>query len=273
MRVLIVGLGLIGGSLALALRQHPARFEILGVDSASVLSALPPGLCDQHWSIPAFTPQLAHDAELVVLALPIAAIVAQLPALLDVAAVVTDVGSTKRAIAESVARHPRRERYVPGHPMAGATRGGFESARADLFRGRPWVYCPEGAAEPALVAVRRLIAAVHALPMPLDVARHDHAVAVTSHVPQLLASALARLARERGAEAVAGPAFERMTEGAGGPEGLWRDVFATNADAVAPALRALGVQLGALADGLEAEPPDLEPLLALLSAARSPKGG
>ena len=106
----------------------------------------------------------------------------------------------------------------------------------------------------------------------LSADEHDRAVARTSHVPQLLASALSVLGASSRAAGAAGPAFERATLVAGGAEGMWRDIFATNADEVATALAELGAQLEALHAGFAQNPPDLGPALALLAEARQKRG-
>jgi prephenate dehydrogenase len=100
---------------------------------------------------------------------------------------------------------------------------------------------------------------------------HDRAVAVTSHLPQLLASALFTLADDSARTAM-GPAFERATRAAGGPESMWSDIFETNADEVARAADALGRELGQVAAGLRRSPPDIQAALALLARARSQRG-
>ncbi len=268
MRVVIVGLGLIGGSLALAGRERRTISHLVGVDRPDASARLPSGLCDALVPSVGEAREAAERADLVVLALPVAGIVGALPSLLDVAATMTDVGSTKRRIVAAAQDHPRRACFVPGHPMAGAVRGGFGKARPDLFEGRPWVLCPEGSSPEAHAVVEAFVSGVGGCPLSLTAAAHDRAVAVTSHLPQLLASALRRLAARRGVDAVFGPAFERMTEGAGGPEGVWRDIFASNADEIAPLLRELAVSLSELADELAAEPAELDAALALLAAAR-----
>jgi prephenate dehydrogenase len=145
---------------------------------------------------------------------------------------------------------------------AGAARA---AARADLFEGRPWVLCPEAVEPGALAAVERLVALVGARPVHMSAAEHDRAVALTSHAPRLVSSALTLLVERAGAFEAAGPAFERLMRGAGGEPEMWRDVLQSNADEVARALRALLTELQACADQLERA--ELEHSLGTLAAA------
>ena len=254
-RVAIVGVGLIGSSLALALRERRAATELWGMDLAGVEGAA--GAFDRRVD----RAELAR-ADVVVLSTPVSVIVRELPHALS-APVVTDTGSTKRVIAAEGAAH-----FVPGHPMAGDPQGGAERARADLFEGRRWILCPEGRDPAAVAQVEALVRAVGAEVVQLGAEEHDRAVAVTSHLPQLLASLLKGMSLQRGTDAAAGPAFEGATRVAGGPEAMWRDVFVTNADAIAAAGRDLASQLDGALAALEKSPPDVEPALALLARVR-----
>jgi prephenate dehydrogenase len=207
-------------------------------------------------------------ADLVVVATPVGAIEAIIGEVLDVAPVATDCGSTKRAIVASAARSSRRSRFVPGHPMAGLPQGGIEHARADLFEGRRWLLCPEQSDADAVELVHSFVSGMGANPLRLTAEEHDRAVALTSHVPQLLASSLAVLAENRQADFAAGPAFQSATRVAGGGESMWRDILATNADEVSGALEALTSELDGVVRALRRQPPDLGPALRLLERAR-----
>jgi prephenate dehydrogenase len=153
--------------------------------------------------------------------------------------------------------------------MAGSQDGGAEHASAGLFRQRPWILCPEGSAPDALERVEAFVRGLGAVPRRLSAAAHDRAVALTSHVPQLLASALACRAAERAVEAAAGPGFESATRVAGGGEAMWRDILATNADEVEAALAEVVNELAKARAGLRRVPPDLAGALALLERARA----
>lgn len=208
-------------------------------------------------------------AELTVVATPVGAIEAMIGELLEASRVVTDCGSTKRAILAAARRSPRRSRFVAGHPMAGLPQGGILRARPDLFVERQWLLCAEDADSDAVELVESLVRGVGAEPIRLSAEEHDRAVALTSHVPQILASALAVLADSRRAEIAVGPAFESATRVAGGGESMWRDILATNADEISATLETLGAELEGVARGLRQKPPDLAPALRLLERARS----
>jgi prephenate dehydrogenase len=270
-RLAVLGFGLIGGSVALAARARGVASHVVAVDRAEV-AALPAARAAADELIDAADEprvrQLVAAAELVVVATPVGAIEAMIGEVLEVAQVATDCGSTKRAILASAGRSPRRGRFVPGHPMAGLPQGGIERARADLFEGRPWLLCPEQSDAEAVRIVEELVLGVGARPLRLTADEHDRAVALTSHLPQLLASALAVLAESRHADVAAGPAFQSATRVAGGGEAMWHDILATNADEVSLALEALGAELDTVARALRHRPPDLAPALNLLERAR-----
>jgi prephenate dehydrogenase len=267
----IVGLGLIGGSLALALKAQNPQLRVVACDFPDVLRSDGVRALGAE-AVPIADEQRRREVwgqvELVVLATPVGAIVQLLPEILPLATVVTDCGSTKRAILSCVEHSPHRDRFVPGHPMAGQPDGGLHNARADLFRDRSWILCREHSAPDALARVEGVVTAAGARTVHMSAAEHDRAVALTSHVPQLLASALATLAAQTGAEPAAGPAFASATRVAGGSEAMWADIFRTNADAVALALRELVRELENSARGLGESPADTRPALELLSQAR-----
>jgi prephenate dehydrogenase len=268
-RIAIVGLGLIGGSIALGIKQAMAGARIVAVDTATVVGCPEArALGIELHEIGDLTRALA-GAELAVLAAPVAAIGALVVEALEHAEVVTDCGSTKRVIAAASAASPRRGRFVPGHPMAGGPSAGVAQARAELFRGRRWLLCPERSDADALARVEHLVRALGAEPAHLTASEHDHAVALTSHVPQLLASALRARAAARNVGAAAGPAFEGATRAASDNDPMWRDVFATNADAIASALAELGADLDLVRAALQRDPPDIAPALALLARGRA----
>jgi prephenate dehydrogenase len=267
--VAVVGLGLIGGSLALALRAGVHGLRVTGIDVGEVLASdLARAATDELVDV-ADGDRVAKTialAQFVVLATPVRVVVDSLPHVLDRARVVTDCGSTKRAIVAAAASCKRRGRFVPGHPMAGRAGGGMERASAELFRDRAWILCPDGVDADALADVERLVTATGARIVHMAADEHDRAVALTSHVPQLLASALVVMAERGEAEPAAGPAFENATRVAGGPEAMWRDIFHTNADEIAAALRELGGDLVRLSEALAAG--RTNDALELLRAAR-----
>lgn len=267
----IVGVGLIGGSLALALRRKYAAATLVGIDCQAALGRLPSGLVDRCHDAddPTSFAEGLRGVQVAFLCAPVRVISAQIALALDLAEVVTDCGSTKRAILSQVAHHPRRQFFVPGHPMAGAPQGGIERARVDLFQGRRWLLCPERSQPDAVLRVETLVRDIGAEPVAMSAEDHDRAVALTSHLPQLLASALVVLAEERKDLPAAGPGFQSSTRVAGGPESMWFDIFATNGDEIASALAALRSALDGVEQALGREPPDLGPALKLLAAARA----
>ena len=253
-QVSIVGLGLIGGSMARALRQVLPRVRLVGVDRDVALeSARGLGLADHYVS--ELDAQGVAEAfavsDLVFLATPVSGIRRWLGVALPHGALVTDCGSTKRDIVLEARASASAGRFVPGHPMAGA--GAARAApTAELFKGRPWVLCPEGVEPEALASVEQLIRQIGAEPVRMSAGEHDRAVALTSHAPRVIASALTALVDREGAYEAAGPAFERLTHGAGGSAEMWRDVLGSNADEVARALRLILRELEACAEELEA---------------------
>ncbi len=180
---------------------------------------------------------------------------------------VTDCGLTKRVIVEASQLSPNLAWFVPGHPMAGRERGGLVSSSADLFRGRRWVVCPQMAREEARRATRSLVTELGAIWTEMTPNEHDAAVALTSHVPQILASWLAAAASEH-TWAAAGPAFSDMTRISGGAEAIWKDIFSTNAAAIAEIVGAAAMDLAAIASQLRSSQPKLELVLELLAKAR-----
>lgn len=254
-RVAVVGLGLIGGSIALAARQRWPSALVIGVDRNAVLEE---AIRRHAVDVAAEDLMIVSEADLVILAAPVRdnlALLEDLPRRVQRAAVITDVGSTKRAIVEAARTLPPRLVFVGGHPLAGAARAGLEFARPDLFEKRPWLFTPEG--DQAGDHVARLTAFVEALgarprvlPSP---AAHDRLVAYLSHLPQLTASALMRVVGEGAGDealALAGRGLVDTTRLASSPAGIWQDICATNADEIRPALDALIALLTEVRDGL-----------------------
>jgi prephenate dehydrogenase len=236
--VAVVGLGLVGGSLARALSR--AGYRVIGVDRAGVARrakaarAVAAAFSDLGGA--------AAAADVIVLAAPPAANrmllrrLTRFPRL-----VVTDVGSVKGPIVRE-ARRLGQGRFVGGHPIAGSERAGFAASRADLFRGHSWALVPGGDPR-AFAIVRALVRATGARPVTMSAAEHDRALAYLSHVPQLASWALLAAARADAVAArrlrLAGPGFRDMTRLARSPRPLWREILAENRPEVARALRRL----------------------------------
>lgn len=240
--VSIVGVGLIGGSFALALRKAGFRGRILGVSSQRTLEvALSLGVIDNGMPLAEAVP----ESDLVFLSQPIARII-QTIGLLDghvrPGSLVTDAGSTKAAIAHA-ASSLRRCQFMGGHPMAGKETRGVEEAEADLFVGRTWVLTPSMPAELETAAAQEFlwwICRIGASPVTLDPQEHDRIVACTSHLPQLASTALAATLAGSitGPDVlrIAGPGLADTTRLALSPYEIWRDVLETNRQPIEEAL-------------------------------------
>lgn len=236
-KIAIVGVGLVGGSIARAAARTWPSLEIVPIDEGDEMAR-------------------AAGADLVVLAAPILANIAllsQLPAHITSNTLVTDTGSTKRAMITAAQRVPALS-FIGGHPMAGSARGGLAQARADLFDGRPWILTPPASHAPdALARLERFVAGLGAVPHIMSPELHDRFVGAVSHLPQLTASALmhvvGRLAGDAGLE-LAGAGLHDTTRLATSPPGIWRDVAATNQDNLREAVDALIATLTELRDSL-----------------------
>ena len=239
-KIAIVGLGLIGGSIALAARDIWPKGLVIAVDSKDVLEQ---AMVRHAIDIAADDLVVASEADLVILAAPVRQNIALLESLDDHvsgAAVVTDVSSTKRDIIAAAMRLPSRFTFVGGHPLGGAARGGFEHARPDLFKGRPWIFTPHGdGSGAALDKLIQFASALGAKPTMMEAAAHDRLLAFISHLPQLAASALMDVVGGAAASdglALAGRGLVDTTRLASSPANVWRDICATNADAIGDAL-------------------------------------
>jgi prephenate dehydrogenase len=229
--VTIAGVGLIGGSFALALRKAGFEGRIIGVSSPrTIAAALERGVIQEALPLEAAAPQ----SDVVFLSQPIEQILETLGVVdgyVRPGTLITDAGSTKRAVVERAASSIHRGRFVGGHPMAGKEARGVEAADADLFRGRPWVLTSP---DPELESWIRKIGARL---VTLDAAEHDRLVGLVSHLPQLLSTSLASaFADEPAARRIAGPAAIDLTRLALSPYDIWRDIFATNAAEIDAAL-------------------------------------
>jgi prephenate dehydrogenase len=247
--VRVVGTGLLGTSVALALRD-------CGVPV--VLSDTSPTALALARDLGAGEPDAGDRVcAMVVVAAPPDVTAQVVAAELDShpEATVTDVASVKSTIRHRLEKeHAPLQRYVGGHPMAGLERSGPVAARADLFIGRPWVVCPTPASDPErVVRVRRLAQALGAAPVTMDAVEHDAAVALTSHVPQLLASLVAGRLRQapEASVALAGQGLRDVTRIAAGDPMLWAQILAANAGPVLDVLLPLRADLESLTGALE----------------------
>ena len=261
----VVGCGLIGGSIGHALRA--AGWHVTGHDAD-------PGRARQALVLGALDALgLDATAEITFLCTPVQSlpIVASevLAATAAASGVVTDVGSVKRSVVESVAA----PRFVGGHPMAGSEQDGIEGAHAAMFEGSTWVLTPTGSTDPdAFALVRSVVASLGADVVAVPPERHDELVALVSHVPHLTAAALMGLASDAATEhatllRLAAGGFRDMTRIAAGHPGIWLDICAENRAAIVATLEQLGGALATLRDVVADG--DRPALLAALEQARS----
>jgi prephenate dehydrogenase len=256
----IVGLGLMGGSLALALRAGNACKEILAVerDTDVCARALARSAVEQASADLA----LVAQADIVVLAAPVRTILAQLPQvgrLMRAGAVVIDLGSTKREITRAMEMLPPSVQPIGGHPMCGKEVAGFGAADAKLFHGAPFVLTPlERTAPSTLLCAEAIVDAVGARPLVLDPSRHDQIVATTSHLPFALAALLVTTADDLARHdelvfALAASGFRDTSRLAASDTQMMSDVLLTNSRNVSSVLRDYGRHLSRLADVVERE--------------------
>ena len=238
--VAIFGVGLIGGSFALALRKAGFSGTILGVSSEQTLQrALALKIIDRASSVE----DAAAGADLIYLAQPIRRILTQLPELnrwVKPDALVTDAGSTKSTVVSRAADVLARCQFLGGHPMAGKEQRGTEAADPDLFLGRKYVVTPRSDSDTSNPIVREFlnwIRKIGAVLLVLGAEEHDRIVAYTSHLPQLASTALAALLEANTQVLpVSGPALIDMTRLALSPFDVWGDILDTNQAAIRSAL-------------------------------------
>jgi prephenate dehydrogenase len=271
----IVGLGLIGGSIALKARELWPTSLVIAVDTKGVLET---AMRLHAIDVAADDLIVLAEADLIVLAAPVKQNIALLGGLdehVRQPAVVTDTGSTKRDVVAAAAALPPRFTFVGGHPLAGAAHGGLDHARPDLFAGRPWLLTPELAPQDgaralsaasrapdarvpatlgdapearrqqtrdALDKLTEFIRALGAEPRILRADAHDRLLAYLSHLPQLAASALMQVVGDAVGQdglALAGRGLADTTRLASSPPDIWRDIAATNTDEIGQALDVL----------------------------------
>jgi prephenate dehydrogenase len=262
-QVTIIGTGLIGGSLGLALKKRRLVRRIIGCDRAPVLErAQDCGAIDSGTANPA---DASRGSDLVVLATPVISIldlISRLGPALPPKTLMTDVGSTKAEIVQCAAKSFGRnagQRFLAGHPMAGKENSGVESADADLFEGAAWFITPlpgqnvySGLCEEFIRCVEKIGAKIAVL----EPSEHDRVCAWISHLPQMVSTALAAtLVDEFGAEApmldIGGRALREMTRISGSPYSMWRDIAITNKKNLADALHKLEQRLAHIRENLD----------------------
>jgi prephenate dehydrogenase len=261
-QVTIIGTGLIGGSLGLALKKRHLAGRIIGCDRAPVLErAIESGAIESGSTHPA---DAARGSDLVVLAtpvIPILDLIDRLGPSLPPKTLVTDVGSTKAEVVERAARSFGRnagQRFLAGHPMAGREHAGIEFADADLFEGAAWLFTPlprqnvHAGLSGEFIHCAEKIGAKIAVVDPVD---HDRFCAWISHLPQMISTALAAsLVDEFGPDApvldIGGRALREMTRISSSPYSMWRDIAITNRQNLSDALHKLEQRLAHIRENL-----------------------
>lgn len=249
MRIAVIGTGLIGASIGLAAKERLGA-TVAGVD-LDPGPALAAGAIDEAVTMA----EALEGAEAAFVAVPVQALPETAAAVLAASGpqcVVTDVGSVKAPVVAAV----RDERFVGGHPLAGAEQGGAGAARADMFEGAQWYLTPTHTTSGIqLERLHRLLTDLGARPSVIDAEAHDRAMATVSHLPHVLANVLVGLAAD-GLPAM-GPSFRDATRVAGANPALWAGIYATNADALGEAIDAVVAALrdvrGQLADATALE--------------------
>ncbi len=254
-RVVIAGVGLIGGSVALGLKQRFLAKEVIGYDSnpINLNTALGLGVVDSARLEPG---DWLKETDVLVLAVPVgglATLAAQLMPFVGPRTIVTDVGSVKAGLSDSLALLPAnaRRRFVPGHPMAGSEKGGVEHASAALLENAIWVLTPTPDTDSdAIESITQMVAGLGAKPIQLDPRSHDRLVAMVSHLPYLSALALTRsLARHEdrdGLAILAAGGFRDLTRVASGDPRMSRDMVVENKQALREALSRYRAELESL---------------------------
>lgn len=285
-RVAIVGTGLIGASVGLALKANGFAGEVVGWDANAAELQAARGLGAIDRTLAGREAVLETDADVVVLATPVLPILDWMERLAPVLRedqLVTDVGSTKREISALAAKlfgQAGRARFLPGHPMAGKESGGAALAEADLFRNAVWLFTPMVAEESAMEGSwRAAVAGFGARVREMDAARHDEVCAWVSHLPQMVATAMSAMLEDEFAadaegmaavQAIGGRALREMTRLGASPYSMWRDVAMTNTEAIAATLSALEQRLAHVRENLRT--PELRDEFASANKFRAKRG-
>lgn len=236
-KIAIVGLGLMGGSLALALKGKCAALYGIDSDHATLELALAKGVVDQAERDPA---RLLPQADLVVLATPVSVIVdfiQELPALVPQPCIVLDLGSTKRHIVQALSLLPERFDTIGGHPICGKEKLGLENADADLYEDAPFVVTAlERTSRRAKTAIEQIISVIGARRIDMTAGNHDRILASTSHLPFLLSSALA-LSTPQEFAPFTGTGFKSTSRLAGTPAHMTMGILQSNRENILNAIQ------------------------------------
>jgi len=260
MKITIIGCGLIGGSMALALKRRRPEHTVACLDLPERIPAiLEAGVADQVGTLEELSTHIP-ESSIVMLATPVQSVlttIALLRPFLREHTIVTDVGSTKKRImAEAQKLLPAGVHFIGGHPMAGSEQSGVEAADPLLFSDRVYVLCPyPDTPSEALLSLLDLVESLLALPITIDPEEHDRIMAMASHLPQLISVALMNAALAGDAEhamleKLAGRGFLDMTRLAASDYGMWEGILETNKEAVEQAVEQFGRSLSFLSGGI-----------------------
>ncbi len=269
----IVGLGLVGGSIGLRLKEVGVAKRVIGfdVDTSVLESAEDKGCVDQSYD----TLNHLADADILIIAVPPNQVV---PCLVEadifckVNCIVTDTSSVKGQVVQWTSTYPLRfgPRFVGGHPMVGSESGGVSSASADLFAERTWVLTPtERTDGSALDAIKSLVLSLGAKPVILTPEEHDRHAAILDHIPHALAGVLIQMGANLVHPEIAGPAWDDLTRVAGQNPELWANVFSTNREQIVSALEDLEYLLKELRKAVDSD--QQQALLDFFEASRKAK--
>lgn len=266
--LVVYGVGLLGGSVALAAKsRHVARHIVgMGRHAERLATAQQAGVIDSYCTDPAKIPP---QTDLFVAAAPvdrIAGVIREVIPALPANCLVTDVGSTKVELAASLADLTGEQGTIPfvgSHPIAGGDKAGFEYASGDLFLGRTCVICPDHVVESAVIKTERFWRALGMQTIRMSAQEHDEALATTSHLPHVAAAALAGILPAEW-QIVTGAGFRDTSRVAMGPSELWVSILESNREPVVQSLERLKDQLGAFVEALKTN--DSKKLLELLQA-------
>jgi prephenate dehydrogenase len=266
-KVAIIGLGLMGGSLALGLRGKCAALYGIDPHQPTLGLALSQHIVDYADSDPA---RLPSEVDLVILAAPVPSIIAlihQLPSAISHPCIVMDLGSTKKQIVDAMSCLPDRFDPIGGHPICGKEKLSLANAERTLYYAAPFLLTPLERTSPrALSAANQIVEALGAKAIVLDAAEHDRILASTSHLPFLLASALA-LATPKDVAAFVGTGFKSTSRVAGTPSSMMLGVLQSNRENVLNALHGLQMQLSEVESALASE--NFSQLETILNQSRS----
>ncbi len=260
MNITIIGLGVIGGSLGLAIKQNHPRISVTGYDrTGTVIKALRKGAIDLGASTIATA---VHDADIVFLCTPVSTIIELLPpiaASVKKNAIITDVGSTKMNVVSAANRHFNKNGiFIGGHPMAGSEGKGIEHADGLLFQNATYVLCADSKQRKRITALTSLLHSVGARVLFLSAREHDEVAAAISHLPQLVAVAMMNLAGKKNKKnpaflQLAAGGFRDITRIASSPYEMWKDILSSNSIEIRSVIREFAKLLGSFENDLRTE--------------------